>query len=64
MKKNGLFCLATLLVLTMLCGFAPVPPTGDPRPIGLVIGIVAISGVAVIVLVVWLLLRSKKTKND
>lgn len=64
MKKNGLFCLATLLALMALCGFAPVVPTGDPRPIGLVIGIAVISGIAVIALVVWLLLRSKKTKND
>ncbi len=61
-KKNILALLWTLVTVSALCGFAPVPPTGDTRPFGLIIAIVVVSGIAVVALAVWLILRSRKAK--
>ena len=46
------------------CGFAPMMPTGDPRQFGLMIAVVVISGLAVVALVVWLVIQSRKGKHS
>ena len=63
MKK---VCMLLMGVLSawMLCGFAPMMPTGDPRQFGLMIAIVVISGLAVVALVVWLVIQSRKGKHS
>lgn len=64
MMKKMQALTAGLLAAWMFCGFAPVMPTGDTRPFGLIIAIVVISGLAAAGLIVWLVLQSKKGKHS
>lgn len=63
MKKMQVL-LAGILAVWMLCGFAPMMPTGDTRSFGLIIAVVVVSGLAVAGLIVWLVLQSRKGKHS
>lgn len=61
MKKSVFFLLLGALSVVLLCGFGPVPPTGDTRPFGLIIAVVVISGLAVAGIVAYLIIRSRSS---